>query len=169
MLGIADGHGWERLASVQPRYNLPHREIEEEIVPLCQHAGLGILPYNPLAGGFLTGRYQKEAEPEEGTRFALPRAGKIYRQRYWHDAQFEAVDRLRDFFSARDRSLAQVALAWVLGQPGITSAILGASRAEQLRETLPAVDLRLTDEELELCNRVWYSIPRSPNPATTPG
>jgi aryl-alcohol dehydrogenase-like predicted oxidoreductase len=168
MLGIADRHGWERLASVQPRYNILLREIEEEIVPLCQHVGLGILPYNPLAGGFLTGRYHKEREPEEGTRFALPRAGQIYRQRYWHDAQFEAVDRLRDFFSPRDRSLVQVALAWVLGRPGITSAILGASRAEQLRETLPAVDLKLTDEELAFCYQIWYGIPRSSNLATTP-
>jgi len=130
--------------------------------------GLGILPYNPLAGGFLTGRYHKGAEPEEGTRFALPRAGQIYRQRYWHDAQFQAVDRLRDFFSPRDRSLAQVALAWVLGRPGISSVILGASRAEQLRETLPAVDLKLTDEELAFCDQIWYGIPRSPNPAATP-
>lgn len=156
MLGIADRHGWERLASVQPRYNLLFRDIEEEIVPLCQHAGLGILPYNPLAGGFLTGRYQKGAEPEEGTRFTLPRAGQIYRQRYWHDAQFEAMDRLRDFFEPRGRSLAQVALAWVLGQPGITSAILGASRAEQLDETLPAVALKLSAEELAFCDQIGH-------------
>jgi aryl-alcohol dehydrogenase-like predicted oxidoreductase len=154
MLGIADRHGWELLASVQPRYNLLFRDIEEEIAPLCQHAGLGILPYNPLAGGFLTGRYKKGAEPEEGTRFTLPRAGQIYRQRYWHDAQFEAVDRLRDFFEPRGRSLAQVALAWVLDQPGITSTILGASRAEQLEQTLPAVALKLSAEELAFCNQI---------------
>jgi aryl-alcohol dehydrogenase-like predicted oxidoreductase len=154
MLGIADRHGWELLASVQPRYNLLFRDIEEEIAPLCQHAGLGILPYNPLAGGFLTGRYKKGAEPEEGTRFTLPRAGQIYRQRYWHDAQFESVDRLRDFFEPRGRSLAQVALAWVLDQPGITSAILGASRAEQLEQTLPAVALKLSAEELAFCNQI---------------
>jgi aryl-alcohol dehydrogenase-like predicted oxidoreductase len=128
---------------------------------------LGIIPYNPLAGGFLTARYRKEQEPEEGTRFALPRAGEIYRQRYWHDAQFEAVERLRDFFASRERSLAQVALAWVLGRPGITSAILGASRGEQLRETLPAVELKLTDEELAFCDQIWYAIPRSPNPPMT--
>jgi aryl-alcohol dehydrogenase-like predicted oxidoreductase len=163
MLGIADRYGWERVASVQPRYNLLFRGIEEEIVPLCQHAGLGILPYNPLAGGFLTGRYQKGAEPEEGTRFALPRAGQMYRQRYWHDAQFEAVERLRDFFRPQGRSLAQVALAWVISRPGITSAILGASRAEQLGETLPAVDLKLTDQEVAFCNQIWQGLPISAN------
>lgn len=167
MLGIADRHGWERLASDQPRYNLLFREIETEIVPLCQHEGLGILPYNPLAGGFLTGRYRKGQEAEEGTRFALARAGPIYQQRYWQDAQFDAVERLRDFFEQRQRSLTQVALAWVLGRPGITSAILGASRAEQLHETLPAVKLKLTSEELAFCDQIWYSIPRSSNPAVT--
>jgi aryl-alcohol dehydrogenase-like predicted oxidoreductase len=163
MLGIADRYGWERPASVQPRYNLLFRGIEDEIVPLCQHAGLGILPYNPLAGGFLTGRYQKGTEPEEGTRFALPRAGQMYRQRYWHDAQFEAVERLRDFFKPQGRSLAQVALAWVIGRPGITSTILGASRAEQLSETLPAVDLKLTDQEVAFCDQIWQGLPISAN------
>jgi aryl-alcohol dehydrogenase-like predicted oxidoreductase len=166
MLGIADRHGWERLASEQPRYNLLLRDIESELVPLCQHEGLGILPYNPLAGGFLTGRYRREQEPEEGTRFALPRAGPIYRHRYWQDAQFEAVERLRDFFGPRERSLAQVALAWVLARPAITSAILGASRVDQLRETLPALELKLTAEELAFCDQIWYSLPRSSNPAT---
>lgn len=165
MLGIADRRGWERLASDQPRYNLLFREIEHEIVPLCRQEGVGILPYNPLAGGFLTGRYRKGQEPEQGTRFTLERAGRFYQERYWHDTQFDAVEELRRFFDERGRSLAQVALAWVLGRPGVTSAILGASKAEQLRETLPAVDLELTDEELAFCDQIWYRIPRSSNPA----
>lgn len=164
MLGIADRYGWERLASDQPRYNILFREIEHEIVPLCRHQGVGILPYNPLAGGFLTGRYQKGQEPEQGTRFTLDRAGRFYQERYWHDVQFDVVEELRRFFDERGRSLAQVALAWVLGRPGVTSAILGASRAEQLRETLPAVDLELTEEEQAFCDQIWYRIPRSSNP-----
>ena len=165
MLGIADRRGWERLASDQPRYNLLFREIEHEIVPLCQHEGVGILAYNPLAGGFLTGRYRKGQEPLEGTRFGLARAGRLYQERYWQEAQFDAVEALRGFFGQRGRSLAEVALAWVLGRPDITSAILGASRAEQLRETLPAIDLQMSDEELEFCEQVWFRIPRSPNPS----
>jgi aryl-alcohol dehydrogenase-like predicted oxidoreductase len=139
--------------------------MEHEIVPLCRQEGVGILPYNPLAGGLLTGRYRKGQEPEQGTRFTLDRAGRFYRERYWHDAQFDAVEELRRFFDQRERSLAQVALAWVLGRPGISSAILGASRAQQLRETLPAVDLEMTDEELAFCDQIWYRIPRSSNPA----
>jgi aryl-alcohol dehydrogenase-like predicted oxidoreductase len=165
MLGLADRYGWERLASDQPRYNMLFREIEHEVVPLCRQEGVGIVPYNPLAGGFLTGRYRKGQEPEQGTRFTLDRAGRFYQERYWHEAQFDAVEELRRFFDERDRSLAQVALAWVLNRPGITSAILGASRAEQLRETLPAVDLKLTDEEQAFCDQAWYRIPRSSNPA----
>ncbi len=165
MLGIADRHGWERVASDQPRYNLLFREIETEIVPLCRHEGVGIIPYNPLAGGFLTGRYRKGQEPESGTRFTLERAGLFYQARYWQDDQFDVVSEFSTYFAERGRSPAQVALAWVLGRPGITSAILGASRAEQLRETLPAVDLKLTDEELAFCDQIWYRIPRSSNPA----
>ena len=165
MLGIADRHGWERVASDQPRYNLLFREIEQEIVPLCLHEGIGIIAYNPLAGGFLTGRYRKGQEPEEGTRFALRRAGQLYQERYWNEAAFDAVEAMREFFAPRERPLAQVALAWVLGRPGITSAILGASRAEQLRETLPAVDVRLTEEELAFLDDLWYRLPRPKNPA----
>jgi len=165
MLGIANEHGWERLASDQPRYNICFREIETELVPLCLHEGVAILAYNPLAGGFLTGRYRKGQEPEEGTRFTLPGAGEIYRQRYWQEAQFEAIEDLRAFFAPRKRSLAQIAIAWVLGRPGITSVILGASRAEQLRETLPAAELELSDEELEFCDQIWYRLPRPSNPA----
>jgi aryl-alcohol dehydrogenase-like predicted oxidoreductase len=71
------------------------------------------------------------------------------------------VERLRDFFRPQGRSLAQVALAWVLGRPGITSAILGASHAKQLSETLPAVDLKLTDQEVAFCDQIWYGLPRS--------
>lgn len=165
MLGIADRHGWERVASDQPRYNLLFREIETEIVPLCRHEGVGIIPYNPLAGGFLTGRYRKGQEPESGTRFTLAGAGRFYQARYWRDEQFDVVDEFSRYFTEKGRSPAQAALAWVVGRPGITSAILGASRAEQLRETLPAVDLKLTDEELAFCDQIWYRIPRSSNPA----
>ena len=165
MLGIADRNAWVRLASDQPRYNILFREIEHEIVPFCRHEGLGILAYNPLAGGFLTGRYRKGQEPEEGTRFTLERVGKFYQERYWREAQFDAVEDLRRFFGERGRSLAQVAVAWVLRRPGITSAILGASRAEQLRETLRAVDVETTEEELAFCDQIWYRIPRSSNPA----
>ena len=160
MLNAADGHGWTRIVSDQPRYNILFREIESEIVPLCIDQGVGIIAYNPLAGGFLTGRYRKGQEPAEGTRFKLQRAGEVYRRRYWHEAQFDVVEEMSHYFRARNRSLAQVAAAWVLDRPGITSAILGASRAEQITETLGAADLHLDSEELAFCNEAWYKLPR---------
>ena len=148
----------------QPRYNLLFRMIESEIVPLCQAHGVGIIAYNPLAGGMLSGRYRSMREAQEGTRFTLPRAGELYRKRYWNDEVFEVVDRLATFVDGRGKSLVHVALAWVLAQPGITSAIVGASRPEQLRESLAGVDLRLDEEELRACDDAWYSLPRERDP-----
>src|SRR5205085_4258107 len=129
--------------SVQPRYNLLYREIEAELLPLCRDQGLGVLAYNPLAGGFLCGKYQAQEPPPTGTRFTLGKTGDLYRRRYWQQAQFEAVEHLKRFFQPRNRSLVQVAVAWVLAQPGITSAIIGASRPEQLDESLAATKVML--------------------------
>ena len=160
-LGISQANGWARLDCVQPRYNLLYREIESELLPLCRDQGLGVIAYNPLAGGFLTGKYHEPTEaPPAGTRFTLGLTGDLYRTRYWQRAQFEAVAELRKFFEPRGRSLVQVAIAWVLEQPGITSAIVGASRAEQLDESLKAIALKLTPEDREACNLAWFSLPR---------
>ncbi len=160
-LGICDRRGYAKFECVQPRYNMLYREIEEELVPFCVDQGIGIINYNPLAGGLLTGKYLETQEPVEGTRFALGGAtGKLYQDRYWHEAEFAAVKRLQEFFHPRQKPLAQVAIAWTLRQPGITAAIVGASKPEQLDASLPAVDLELDDEELSVCNDVWFDIPR---------
>ena len=119
------------------------REIEAEHLPLCRDQGLGVIAYNPLAGGFLSGKYQSKESPPAGTRFTLGKTGDLYRERYWQQSQFEAVEHLRKFFQARGKSLVQVAIAWVLAQPGITSAIVGASRPEQLDATIAAADYKL--------------------------
>jgi aryl-alcohol dehydrogenase-like predicted oxidoreductase len=164
-LWASDKLGLARFESDQPRYNILYREIENEILPLCRAEDLGVITYNPLAGGFLTGRYKPGQSVVDGTRFSLYQSGKLYQNRYWQEAQFMAVEQLRQFFEPRQRSLAQVALAWVLAQPGITSAILGASRPEQLSETLPALDLKLDAEEMEACNQIWFNLPRSTDPS----
>ncbi len=163
-LGRCELHGWARFDSVQPRYNLLYREIEAELLPLCRDQGLGVIAYNPLAGGFLTGKYQSLDKPAEG-RFSLGKTGELYRERYWHEAQLEAVRELRSLLEQRGRSLTSVAVAWVLAQPGITCAIVGASRPQQLDESLAAVDLQLDDAEREAGNQVWYRLPRSATPA----
>jgi len=164
-LWTSDKYGYARYESNQPRYNILYREIENEIVPLCRAEGLGLIVYNPLAGGFLTGRYQPGQEVSAGTRFALHQAGKFYQQRYWQSAQFEAVESLKRFFGQRERSLTQAALAWVLAQPGVTCAILGASRAEQLDQSLPGIALELTAEELAFCDQIWFDLPRLKDPS----
>jgi aryl-alcohol dehydrogenase-like predicted oxidoreductase len=159
-LGISEQHNWARFDCLQPRYNLLYREIETEQLPLCRDQGLGVIAYNPLAGGLLSGKYQSKEPPPSGTRFTLGKTGELYRERYWQQAQFEAVDNLLTFFQGHGKSLVQVAIAWVLAQPGITSAIVGASRPEQLDDTLAAVNLKLAAEELEACNLAWFSLPR---------
>jgi aryl-alcohol dehydrogenase-like predicted oxidoreductase len=163
-LGISAHLGLARVDCVQPRYNLLYRDIEAELLPLCRDQGLGVIPYNPLAGGFLTGKYRSLEAPVPGTRFTLGKTGDLYRDRYWHQAQLEAVEQLRRFFEPRGKSLVQVAVGWMLAQPGITSAIVGASQPEQLNESLAAVDLKLDEEEMEACNLAWFSLPRTMKP-----
>src|SRR5229473_2490375 len=165
-LWTSDKLGLARFDCVQPRYNLLFREIENELLPLCRHYEVGVIPYNPLAGGFLTGKYKPSAEPTPDTRFGLAgRAGTIYRRRYWEEAQFAAVAHLQEFFAARNKPLTQVAIAWVLAQPGITSPIVGATSPEQLRQSLPATELTLDAEEKEACTEAWFTIPRHNDPA----
>jgi aryl-alcohol dehydrogenase-like predicted oxidoreductase len=163
-LGISARLNLARWDCVQPRYNLLYREIENELLPLCCDQGLGVIAYNPLAGGFLSGKYRSPEQLVPGTRFTLGKTGDLYRERYWQKAQFEAVEQFRRFLEPRGRSPVQVAVAWVLAQPGITAAIVGASRAEQLDDSLAAVGVELSAEEREVCNLLWFSLPRPVKP-----
>ncbi len=163
-LWISDKNGIARFDCVQPRYNVLFRENEGELFPLCREEGIGIIAYNPLAGGFLTGKHSQDRGPERGGRFTLGNAGELYRGRYWHDTQLRAVDSMREFFGTKSKSLTQVALAWVLSRPFVTSAILGASKPQHLEESLPAVDVKLDEDELEFLEGIWYALPRMRNP-----
>ncbi|MDA0789839.1 MAG: aldo/keto reductase [Proteobacteria bacterium] len=161
-LRAADRLGVSGYVSVQPRYNILYRDIETELLPLVRDQGLGVLVYNPLAGGFLSGKYTKGQAPEEGTRFTLGSAAERYQGRYWNEYQFDAVERLKKVVQARDQNMVSVAVAWVLAQPGITSAIIGASRPEQLAANLSALDVVFDDELSEACDAAWWSLPRRP-------
>jgi aryl-alcohol dehydrogenase-like predicted oxidoreductase len=163
-LWTSDKYNLARFESAQPRYNILFRMIEDEIMPLCQAHGVGIIAYNPLAGGMLTGRYREVLNIEPGTRFGLEKGGELYRRRYWNEAVFDAVKKLADFLEPRGKTLTHVALAWVLAQPGITCAILGASKPEQLEDSLRGVDISLDEEELRACDAAWYSLPRERDP-----
>jgi aryl-alcohol dehydrogenase (NADP+) len=139
-LGRSDVRGLARFDSVQPRYNLLFRQIERELLPLCQEEGIGVIPYNPLAGGLLSGKHRREAGPSAGTRFALGGAARRYQERYWHEREFATVEALRPLAAAAGMSMVQLAIAWVLAHPAVTAPIVGASRPDQLDEVLAALD-----------------------------
>ncbi|MEX2208272.1 MAG: aldo/keto reductase [Myxococcota bacterium] len=151
-----------RYETLQPRFNLLYREIETELLPYARQEQLGVIVYNPIAGGLLSGKYKSGDAPRAGTRFTIQRAGELYRQRYWDEAQLAAVSDLAKEVEARGLALASVAVAWVLAQPGITSAIIGASRPEQLDATLAGAELTLDAELTRLCDEVWWRLPRRP-------
>jgi aryl-alcohol dehydrogenase-like predicted oxidoreductase len=131
--------GLARFDTVQPRYNLLFRQIERDLLPLCEAERLAVIPYNPLAGGFLSGKHRREAGPTAGTRFALGTAAKRYQERYWREREFETVEAVRAIAAEAGMSMVQLALAWVLAHPVITSPIIGASRPEQLDEAIAAL------------------------------
>ena len=141
-LGRADTLRLTRMVSVQPRYSLLFREIERELLPLAEEEHLGVISYNPLAGGLLTGKHKLTATPPEG-RFTLGTAGSRYQSRYWHEREFATIEALRGAAQEAGVSLTTASVAWVLANPVVTSAILGASRPEQLTDTLAAIDLQL--------------------------
>ncbi|MBB1604759.1 aldo/keto reductase [Variovorax sp. UMC13] len=148
-LGRADYLRLTRFVSVQPRYSLLFREIERELLPLVDEEGLGVIPYNPLAGGLLTGKYQPGSKPQENTRFTLGTAGTMYQDRYWNERSFNAVQGLHALAQEAGVPLATLAVAWVLANPSITAPLLGASRPDQLDATLAAATYRL-DPALKL-------------------
>jgi aryl-alcohol dehydrogenase (NADP+) len=143
-LGRSEVLGVARLDSVQPRYNLLFREFERELFPLCALEGIGVIPYNPLAGGILTGKH--EGGPPSSGRFTLGTAGKMYQDRYWHDREFAAVEAIRPLAAEAGLDLVTLAVAWVMANPVITAPIIGASKPEQLRASLAAAEVRLSPE-----------------------
>ena len=132
-----------RLDSVQPRYNLLFRQIEREMLPFCREEGVGVIPYNPIAGGLLSGKYNRTAPPPDGGRFTLGTAGGMYQERYWHEREFDTVEQLRALADEAGASLVTLSVAWVLANKAITAPIIGASRAEQLDASLAAMEYSL--------------------------
>jgi 1-deoxyxylulose-5-phosphate synthase len=135
-----------RFDSVQPRYNLLFRQIEREMLPFCAEEGVGVIPYNPIAGGLLSGKHSRTAPPPEGTRFTLGTAGEAYQDRYWHDREFDTVEVLRQLAEKAGVSLVTLSVAWVLANNAVTAPIIGASRPDQLDASLAAAEFRLDDD-----------------------
>jgi len=139
-LGRSERFGLARFDTVQPRYNLLFRQIERDLLPLCREEALAVIPYNPLAGGLLSGKHRREAGPTPGTRFTLGSAAGRYQDRYWHEREFATVEALRPLAREAGLSPARLALAWTLAEPAITAPIVGASRPEQLDDAIAAVE-----------------------------
>src|ERR1700685_3486436 len=143
-LGRQDTLKLTRFVSAQPRYNLLFCEVEREIFPLAQEEGLAVITFNPLAGGLLSGKYKPSDTPEKG-RFSaeLGWFGQAYHARYWHERELETVARVQEIAKQHGTPITTLSVAWVLANPAITSVILGASRVEQMTDTLSAADLKL--------------------------
>jgi len=137
-----------RLDCVQPRYNLLFRQIEREMLPYCGEEGIGVIPYNPIAGGLLSGKHVRSDPPPEGSRFTLGNAAQNYQDRYWHDREFDTVEAIRKLAGQAGADMVTLAVAWVLANPVITAPIIGASRPDQLGASLAATDFSL-DEDLK--------------------
>ena len=145
---LARALGLAEPVTLQPQYSLLVREIEWEIVPAARDAGLGLLPWSPLGGGWLTGKYRRDQRPAGATRLGEdPERGMEAWDRRGTDRTWNVVDAVQSVAEGRGISMAEVALAWVTARPGVTSTILGARTLEQLDANLAAADLRLTDEE----------------------
>ena len=150
------------IASVQPRYNLLFRAFERDLLPMCEEEGIAVIPYNPLAGGLLTGKHDRTAPPPEGTRFALGNAASRYQDRYWHEQEFEAVDGLRAIAAEAGMSMATLAVSWVLSNPAVTAPIVGASRPGHLADSLAAAERGPLPADLkarlDAATHVWRAV-----------
>jgi aryl-alcohol dehydrogenase-like predicted oxidoreductase len=152
-LSISDARGLARFACLQPRYNLVDRYIELELLPLCREESLAIIPWSPLAGGFLTGKYRRDSMPAEGritsaeTHWPEHMQNQAATERSWR-----TLDTVLDIAQARGKTASQVALAWVAAQPGVTAPIIGARTLAQLEDNLGCVGFVLTADELDRLN-----------------
>ncbi len=156
-LDISRQRGWELFTCLQPLYNLLDRDVEWELVPLCQNEGLGIIPWSPLRGGWLSGKFKRGmTSPLEGTRI------KTAEEQGWSEAwskyntehTWSVIDKLFDVAEETGKDVAQVALRWVVQRPGVTSPIIGARTMEQLESNLGAAGWTLSDEQMEQLNQV---------------
>jgi 1-deoxyxylulose-5-phosphate synthase len=157
-LWVSDKNNLARYDCIQSVYNLLTRDVEYELLPCCAAEGVGVTVFNPLAAGFLTGKYDPNQPPPADNRFGRERTGKREQELYWSPANFKAVAELKKVAEDHGRSLVQFALAWIINNPVVSSAIVGASSAKQLEDNVKAVDIKLSDEEKKACDEVWKEL-----------
>jgi aryl-alcohol dehydrogenase (NADP+) len=155
MLYVADRHGWTRFATMQNHYNLVYREEEREMIPLCQEEGVGVIPWSPLARGFLAGNRLKAGYGD------TPRAktDDFAHELYFTEPDFAVAERVAELAVKKGVKPAQIALAWILAKPGVTAPIVGASKLSQLDEAVAALDVRLSSDDI-----AFVEAPYQPHP-----
>jgi aryl-alcohol dehydrogenase-like predicted oxidoreductase len=147
---LSEANGLERFVCLQPQYSLVERNIEREILPICLEEGLGVIPWSPLGGGFLSGKYRREEEPPEGSRISEAVASM---EEHWDrratDRNWRALDVVGRISEETGKSYAQISLNWLLRQDGVTAPIIGARTLEQLEDNLGASGWTLDEEQVE--------------------
>ena len=147
---LAEMRGWTRFVTVQSHYHMLEREVEKEVIPYCQAENVGFIPYFPLAGGFLTGKYTREEGAPEGSRGESSQ----YVQNYMTDVNYTKVEKLTAWAEAREHTMAELAHVWLLAQPQVCSVISGLTRLEHLQQNAKAADWQLTAEEVDEINDI---------------
>lgn len=154
-LYLADINGWTRFAAMQNHYNLVYREEEREMLPLCLSEGIGVIPWSPLARGFLSGNRSRD-DWGDTTR---AKSDGFAHDMYYQESDFEVVERVKELAKQRGVTPSQIALAWLLHQPAVTSPIIGASKMDHLEQDVAAIEIQLSSEELELLEEPYQPHP----------
>jgi aryl-alcohol dehydrogenase-like predicted oxidoreductase len=154
-LYLAEAHGYARFVAMQNHYNLVYREEEREMIPLCREEGIGIIPWSPLARGFLAGN-RSSREKGETTR---AKSDSFAHRLYYQDSDFAIVDRVTRLAEKRGVSNAQIALAWMLHKPGITSPIIGATKPHHIEDAVKALQVKFADEEIKVLEEPYQPHP----------
>src|SRR4051794_37529775 len=155
MLAVAGAHGWTRFVSMQNHYNLVYREEEREMLPLCREEGIGVIPWSPLARGFLAGN-RKAQDFGETTR---AKSDDYAHKMYYQSSDFAVVDRVSEIAQRRGIPNAQVALAWVMQQRGVTAPIIGASKMKHLDDALAGLEVKLSADEMRMLEEPYQPHP----------
>ncbi len=154
-LYVTDLNGWTRFVSMQNHYNLVYREEEREMIPLCRDQGIGLIPWSPLARGFLAGNRTRDKR-DETTRSQVD---AFAHELYYQEKDFTIVERVTELAQKRGVSNAQIALAWILQQPGVTAPIIGATKMNQLEEAIRALEIKLSDDECTYLQELYQPHP----------
>jgi aryl-alcohol dehydrogenase (NADP+) len=155
MQHIAELHEWTRFVSMQNHYNLIYREEEREMIPYCIDQGIGVIPWSPIARGFLAGNRTRD----KGGTTSRAKSDNIAHKLYYRNDDFAVLDRVVDIARRRNVSAAQIALAWILHKPGVTCPIIGASKMSQLEEAVAALNVSLTSEEISHMEELYEAHP----------